>query len=81
LDLLTPADKRTSQSGFFTGHGVYDPERVGYRSDVAVAGGRKAAWFDLKMPGNSNQGHTGRRYGTELGDEDKRALIEYLKTL
>lgn len=28
-----------------------------------------------------NQGHSGPRYGTGLPDEDKRALIEYLKTL
>jgi hypothetical protein len=30
--------------------------------------------------GNSNQGHEGAVYGTELSDDDKSALIEYLKT-
>ncbi|MGH7617713.1 MAG: hypothetical protein ACREPM_10825 [Gemmatimonadaceae bacterium] len=31
--------------------------------------------------GNSNMGHSGRYYGTELPDADKRALIEYLKII
>jgi hypothetical protein len=30
--------------------------------------------------GNGNGGHEGPEYGTELGDADKRALVEYLKT-
>ncbi|MEZ4466822.1 MAG: hypothetical protein R3F43_20840 [bacterium] len=33
------------------------------------------------LAGNSNQGHTGPVYGTDLTDEDKKALIAYLKTL
>jgi hypothetical protein len=32
------------------------------------------------VPGNGNQGHEGPAYGTELSPEDKKALIEYLKT-
>jgi hypothetical protein len=30
--------------------------------------------------GNSNRGHDGRAYGTELPDADKDAIVEYLKT-
>jgi hypothetical protein len=30
--------------------------------------------------GNSNRGHEGREYGTELSAEDKDALVEFLKT-
>jgi hypothetical protein len=30
--------------------------------------------------GNSNRGHDGRAYGTELSAEDKDAVVEYLKT-
>jgi mono/diheme cytochrome c family protein len=30
--------------------------------------------------GNSNTGHEGREYGTELPDGDKAAIVEYLKT-
>ena len=33
--------------------------------------------FDTSLPGNSNSGH---RYGTLLNWEEKRALLEYLKT-
>jgi hypothetical protein len=36
--------------------------------------------FDTSLPGNGNSGHEGREYGTELSDEDKQALVEYLKT-
>jgi hypothetical protein len=34
--------------------------------------------FDTTTPGNSNSGHD---YGTDLSPNDKRDLIEYLKTL
>ena len=34
--------------------------------------------FDTAKPGNSSAGH---RYGTDLTPGDKRALLEYLKTL
>jgi hypothetical protein len=30
--------------------------------------------------GNSNRGHEGERYGTELPDRDKDAIVEYLKS-
>jgi len=36
--------------------------------------------FDTALPGNHNYGHEGPEYGTELADEDKRALLEYLKS-
>ena len=79
-DLLTPAEQRNNgQTTFFTGHGVYDQENLGFRTDVEEVGGRQSFLYDLTQPGNSNKGHTGERYGTELSDEDKRALIEYLK--
>ena len=34
--------------------------------------------FDTSVPGNSNAGH---EYGTDLSPDDKRALLEFLKTL
>jgi hypothetical protein len=81
-DLLTPAERRNNgQPAFFTGHGVYDTANVGFRTDVAASDGRKSFTYVLTEPGNSNKGHTGARYGTELSEEEKRALIEYLKTL
>jgi hypothetical protein len=33
-----------------------------------------------KWAGNSNRGHDGRAYGTELPDADKDAIVEFLKT-
>jgi mono/diheme cytochrome c family protein len=81
-DLLTPAERRNSGSPtFYTGHAVYDTQNVGFRTDVDNVDGRKSSVYVLTEPGNSNKGHTGYRYGTELSEEDKRALIEYLKTL
>jgi hypothetical protein len=41
----------------------------------AFEGGYK---FDTARPGFSNRGHT---YGTTISDEDRWALIEFLKTL
>jgi len=34
--------------------------------------------YKTSVPGNSNRGHL---YGTYLGEKDKQALIEFLKTL
>ena len=51
------------------------------RTDVAELDGRAMPEFDLTLPGNSNAGHTGYYYGTELEDEAKWDLIAYLKTL
>ena len=34
--------------------------------------------LDTRVEGNSNAGHS---YGTTLGEEDRLALLEYLKTL
>ncbi len=39
--------------------------------------GRQFFSYDTTIPGNSNAGHV---YGTALPDEDKRAIVEYLKT-
>ena len=34
--------------------------------------------FDTNLPGNSNQSHT---YGEALSEDEKAAVLEYLKTL
>jgi hypothetical protein len=44
---------------------------------VAEAGGRRFFLYDTSIPGNSNAGHV---YGTSLAADDKRAIVEYLKT-
>ena len=38
----------------------------------------KRLWYDTKNPGQSNNGHT---YGDSLREDERLALIEYLKTL
>ncbi len=81
-DLLLPAQERNGgQSTFYVGHTVYDQENLGLRTDVAEIEGRAVPEFDLTLPGNSNAGHSGVYYGTELDDETKWDLIAYLKTL
>ena len=77
-DLLEPSDKRPKT--FYRGYDVYDQKKVGFVGDVSEEKGRKYFLYDTAEPGNSNQGHEGKRYGTELPAAAKDALIEYLKT-
>jgi hypothetical protein len=73
-DLLEPVEKRPRI--FYRGFDVYDPVNVGFVSQGAHA--QREGWkHDVTVRGDGNQGHT---YGTDLGDDDKRALLEYLKT-
>ncbi len=77
-ELLEPAANRTKV--FFRGNDVYDPQSVGFVSNVAEQNGKKFFRFDTAAPGNGNRGHEGWEFGTELRPEQKRALLEYLKT-
>lgn len=63
----------------------YDADRVGWKvtpvpTDAATPrnGADARRIYDTSQPGRSNAGHT---FGDDLSDEDRRALIEYLKTL
>ena len=57
---------------FIMGNREYDAGKLGYATDGS-------GWtFDTSQPGNSNIGHT---YGTNLSEEQKTALLEYLKTI
>ena len=67
--LLTPPEQRPTT--FRRGSPRYDPAAVGF------AGG-SGALFDTALPGNSAAGH---RWGTQLAQPERAALIEYLKTL
>jgi mono/diheme cytochrome c family protein len=73
-DLLEPPANRPTR--FWRGDDVYDQARVGFISDDADAQ-RLGTLLDVTQPGNGNGGHT---YGTTLPADQKRALIEYLKT-
>ena len=81
-DLLTRPQDRPKQ--FHRGDDLYDLVNVGFRSDrKASDDGRMLFEFKVEqngetVKGNGNGGHT---YGTELPEADKKALLEYLKTL
>ena len=62
---------------FYRGYDLIDPNRVGFVSDNADAQ-RVGFRYDTAVAGNSNAGHL---WGTTLSSSDKRAVIEYLKTL
>lgn len=70
-DLLRPAKQRPTR--FAVGRWEYDPKKVG-----RVTEGTAPEVFDTSLTGNSNAGH---EYGTALAEEDRWALVEYLKTL
>jgi mono/diheme cytochrome c family protein len=74
-DLLEPVERRPRF--FWRGYDVVDGTRVGFDSSSAEAR-RVGTPFDVTRPGNSNAGHT---YGTMLPANQKRALLEYLKSL
>jgi mono/diheme cytochrome c family protein len=73
--MLTPPPQRVKR--FFVGSRQYDPVDVGVRS-LEAEGGVAYFAFDTSLPANSNAGHP---FGTDLADDEKRQLIEYLKTL
>lgn len=72
--LLPPKDR---PNVFIRGYDVIDPKGVGF-----VSSGQEAeaeGWrYDVTIQGNGNQGHF---YGTELSTDDRKSLLEYLKTL
>lgn len=77
-DLLEPALARPRM--FYRGNDVYDARNVGFVTGVAEQNGRRFFAYDTALPGNSNAGHEGESYGTELPATDKDALVEFLKT-
>jgi len=73
-DLLEPPASRPAR--FWRGFDLIDPHKVGFVSSGAESE-RVGTLYDTSQPGNSNAGHL---YGTGLAPEEKRALLEYLKT-
>jgi mono/diheme cytochrome c family protein len=68
-EMLTPPAAR--ETIFYRGSRQYDGSAMGYTDDGPHR-------LDTRTPGNSNAGHD---YGTDLSRNEKRDLIEYLKTL
>ncbi len=84
--MLLPADKRDKT--FYVGSREFDPRNVGYSTaNFEGAFEYRTDQPEDPHPGNSNAGHEFRntpgpgRIGPELSDDDRWAIIEYLKTL
>lgn len=75
-ELLTPPAQR--KPFFMAGSKTYDPVNVGYVTDTSPFKDGKLVVGAGAEPGNSNAGHD---YGTALSEDDRWALIEYLKQL
>jgi RoxA-like, cytochrome c-like len=74
--LLPPAQRSTS---FSIGVRSFDPEKVGYLTDVP--GFPKFSAKDAQgkwIPGNRNDGHD---FGSKPTEDERHQLLEYLKTL
>src|SRR5262249_53022943 len=63
----------------------YDTERLGWKiagldgpPDRKLPGFERRKIYDTSLPGQSNAGHT---FGDDLTDDQRRAVVEYLKTL
>lgn len=81
-ELLSPVAERSSE--FYLGSRVFDPVRVGYETGEIDGG----FLLDTRKPGNANTGHEfrdGRGEPGVVGDylepQERRAIVEYLKTL
>ncbi len=76
-DLLEPSSQRPKK--FYRGYDVIDWQKIGFISNVAKEKGEKFYLFDTDAPGNSNKGHEGEAYGTDLSPDLKDAIVEYMK--
>jgi hypothetical protein len=75
-ELLQPPAQR--KPSFMVGSKTYDPKNVGYVTDSSPFKDGKLVVGAEAEAGNSNAGH---ECGTTLSDDDRWALIEYLKQL
>lgn len=74
-ELMKPPAQRAVT--FYRGNNLLNRQDLGFVSDLAQEKGLHFGLFDTRQTGNSNAGH---QYGTELSDQDKKAILEYLKT-
>ena len=58
-------------------HPQYDYEKLGWKFSTESKGGSKTV-YDTTVPGYGNYGHY---FGDVLSDAERKAVIEYLKTL
>lgn len=80
-ELLLPEERRSTR--FWVGTREYDPVHLGYRTEHVPG----AFLFDTTIRGNANTGHQFRDdggvgvIGRALSDDERFAIIEYLKIL
>jgi len=63
---------------FSIGVRTFDPDKVGFKDLPGFPKFEVMTPADQVVVGHSNQGH---EYGTNLGEDERKQLIEYLKTL
>ena len=73
-ELLTPADQRLKS---FAVGPAYDTQAMGLAKEQPAGTIFTAGECDS---GNGNCGHSGPDFGTDLSTDDKRALLEYMKS-
>ena len=71
-DLLLPASQRPAT--FYVGSKELDIEKVGFETGQS----EYSSYFDTSLHGNSNIGH---EMSSHLSEQERWALLEYLKTL
>jgi mono/diheme cytochrome c family protein len=83
--LNSKARPRVFTRSFRTGTEDYDPDRLGWKvavldrgPDESAPGNERRRVYDTTQPGRGNGGHP---FGDDLSDDERRAVIEYLKTL
>ena len=75
MDLLNPVEQRTKK--FYRGYDVIDQAGVGFVSSGPEAE-KYGSLLDTSVEGNGNAGHL---WGVNLPADQKKALVEYMKTL
>jgi hypothetical protein len=75
-ELLLSPDKRSPS--FMVGSRKYDPDKVGYVTTESPYKDGTLVVGSGAQPGNSNAGHD---YSGDLNDDQRKALLEYLKQL
>jgi hypothetical protein len=75
-ELLLPPERRSSS--FMVGSRKYDEKNVGYVTTESPFKDSTLVVGQGAQPGNSNAGHD---YSRDMSDDDRRALLEYLKQL
>ncbi|MEZ6031999.1 MAG: di-heme-cytochrome C peroxidase [Planctomycetaceae bacterium] len=75
LDELLKRPNERSQAVFNVGSREFDPVKVGFKTDTGED-------FNPTLPGNLNTGHDyGHEDGRSFSDEERKQLMEYMKSL